>query len=713
MGGGLKKAAQAAVIGAAAACAALGFTLFSDAFSFLESPTWSWRVRFFAAPGAATDRIKIVLLDQKSLDWARAENGWSWPWPREVYGALTSFFKRCGAHAVVFDFAFSEPSRYQGDDEAFGAAIAEGPPFVTGFFLGRSTEQTERWPDFVTKRGFEIKGLARWLKAHPDVVFFEPRAAFPVPEIARRAAVLGNFSAAPGKEAVYRKVACFKGFDGKAVPVLGLAAYLAAPDVGAMPEIEIREGELSVAGRRIPIDSKGRTILRYRGPVSVYRLVSAAAVIQSELQIQDGLQPTIKDLESFKDSYVFFGPSAPGLYDLKSTPVADVFPGVGIHATILDNFLSGDFLAEAPFPWVAALTFLLTTASAWVMLLSRKAYQSTAVFCIFFLLPCVVGFAAYPAGYWWPIAAPTLGVLLSLVGGLSLNYATEGRRRRFIKRAFTHYLSPQVIETILQDPSRLELGGERRELSIFFSDLEKFSTISERMDPQELTLLLNDYLSDMTDIILEEGGTLDKYEGDAIIAFWNAPLEQRDHAARAVRAALRCQRKLSERRDDFLERTGAVLKMRIGLNTGPVVVGNMGSGKRFDYTILGDAANLASRLEGANKAFGTYFMASESTWLSAGDGFIGRELGLIRVVGRKTPVRVFEPLGFAGERAPDWLAAFEEGLRLVREAKWEEALSAFETCEGDPAAEAYARKCRELAGRPEAEWDGIWNLSEK
>ena len=192
-------------------------------------------------------------------------------------------------------------------------------------------------------------------------------------------------------------------------------------------------------------------------------------------------------------------------------------------------------------------------------------------------------------------------------------YTTEGRQKLFIKNAFKQYLSPAVIEELIQHPERLKLGGERRVLSIFFSDLEGFTGISEGLEPEELTALLNEYLSAMTDIIQEEGGTVDKYEGDAIIAFWNAPLLQPDHAERCVRAALRCQEKLAEMRPAFRERIGKDLRMRIGINSGPAVVGNMGSHTRFDYTMLGDAVNLAARLEGINKQFGTYTILSQAT----------------------------------------------------------------------------------------------------
>ena len=272
-----------------------------------------------------------------------------------------------------------------------------------------------------------------------------------------------------------------------------------------------------------------------------------------------------------------------------------------------------------------------------------------------------------PPVIWMPLAPKSrtdssipLAAAVSALGiGGMLNYIAEGRQKHFLKAAFRRYLSPTVVDQLIRHPERLRLGGERRELTIFFSDLQGFSSFSERLSPEDLTHLLNDYLTDMTDIILEEGGTLDKYEGDAIIAFWGAPIEQPDHAVRAVRAAVRCQRRLAERRDEWAQRYGAVLKMRVGINTGPVVVGNMGSNQRFDYTILGDAANLASRLEGANKALGTYLMISESAWTATGGAFPGRELGALRVVGRHTPVRVWEATGLPGDPPPPDAAPYE------------------------------------------------------
>jgi adenylate cyclase len=252
-------------------------------------------------------------------------------------------------------------------------------------------------------------------------------------------------------------------------------------------------------------------------------------------------------------------------------------------------------------------------------------------------------------------------------------------------------------------------------ISIFFSDLEGFTSISEGLEPEALTALLNEYLSAMTDIIYEEGGTVDKYEGDAIIAFWNAPLPFADHAARCVRSALRCQAKLAEMRPAIRERIGKELRMRIGMNSGPAVVGNLGSRTRFDYTMLGDAVNLAARLEGINKQFGTYTIISQATLDLAAGAFPVRELSRVAVVGRKEPVTIYEPMFPAEyEARRDDLAVFSGGLTKFYEGRFSEAERIFAGIEDrDRAASSYVEKCRALIAQAPPDWQGVWVITTK
>ncbi|HPF99261.1 MAG TPA: adenylate/guanylate cyclase domain-containing protein [Kiritimatiellia bacterium] len=707
----IKKLLKGMCVGLAAAGILLGLWL-AGRLDTLEYGTWSLRVRAFARPTIATPQIKVILLDQYSLDWGKSESSWSWPWPREVYGAVLDFLKRGGARSVAFDVLYTEPSVYlASDDEALGAGIGRGPPFVGAVFLGSKSGDAETWPEGLPSKAPVFQGLENWLASARTKDVVAPLAAFPIPEVATNVTLLGNVSDQPDEDGVFRRAAMFRVFDGTAVPSLGLAAWFAAAD-GEAAKVRIEKGWLWIGDTKVPIDDAGRAILHFVGKSGTHETFTAASVIQSELQLQSGEAPTV-DPKVFKDAYVLFGFSAPGLMDLRPTPVSKVYPGVEIHATMLDNLLTRLFLRDTPVVVVILATLLLSMLGGIAVTLSRKAWQSVVWFAVFLPVPAALGFFLYGRGYWWPVVVDELAVAVALVGAVVVNYATEGRQKAFIKNAFKFYVGPEVIEQMISDPSRLKLGGEKRELTLFFSDIEKFSSFSERLDPETLTGLLNDYLSEMGDVIKQEGGYLDKYIGDAIVAFWNAPLPQADHAARACRAAIRCQRRLDEKRPEFEARTGAVVKTRIGLNTGEVTVGNMGSRDRFNYTVLGDAANLASRLEGANKAFGTYLMISESTWKQAAGEVIGRELGQLRVVGRKSAVRVYQVMGLRGEPLPAVVEPFERGLALCYAGKWAEALAVFETLPDDAASRTYAGRCRALVKDPEGTWDGIWNLTEK
>ncbi|HYA40356.1 MAG TPA: adenylate/guanylate cyclase domain-containing protein, partial [Syntrophobacteraceae bacterium] len=651
-----RKLVEGILIGTAAAFAAL-ILWRMGALDRLEWGTWSWREQYFAGPGPATGSIKLVLLDQQSLNWGQKKNHLSWPWPREVYAPIIDFCTRHGATAVVFDVIYSEPSTYGvADDRMLADAISRAPSFVGSLCLHSEATFSTAWPSYLPDRPLlDLANIGPLITGRSEDEFAARSATFPIEEIASSASVLANVIEDPDADGVFRRVNLFRVFDGRIVPSLGFGAFGVhcanrSRESGSKPRSQPCSGRFEserfeVCGRSIPVDHEGKLILRFRGPSGVFKSYSAASVIQSEINVKAGGKDTL-DGASFKDAYVFFGFSAPGIADIRSTPLSNRSPGVEIHATLLDNLLAGDFLRDTPLGTVVLSTFLLALlAAVCVASLARRTWHSVLGIALFTPLPPLVGFAAYPLGLWWPVVAQEIAVTAALIGAIVLNYATEGRKRAFIKKAFRHYLSHEVIERILVDPSQLKLGGERKELSIFFSDIEGFSSISEKLDPESLTSFLNLVLSDMTDIILDEGGTLDKYEGDAIIAFWNAPLDQPDHAERACRAALRCQLKIRERQEDYGRMAGRPFLMRIGINTGPVVVGNMGSVRRFDYTVLGDAANLASRLEGTNKFFGTAIIVSGQTWQKTSGKFGGRLLGSIRVLGRTTPVEVFELRG--------------------------------------------------------------------
>lgn len=458
--------------------------------------------------------------------------------------------------------------------------------------------------------------------------------------MADRAAVLCNVNSPPTKDGIHRSINILTEFDGILIPSLGIGAYLAEENA---ENAIFRDRVLQIGSKKIPINKSGNTVLNYRGTATTYKNYSAAAVIQSEIRLKNGDSPTIKDPEAFRDKYVFFGFSAPGLMDLRATPMDSMNPGVGIHATVLDNFLSQGYQKPLPFYLSLLLSLVFSVSAGFFVSAINKPLPAGLVIVCFLIAPFGFGFAAYQKGFWLPVTWIETSVLLSIILVLINTYITQGRQKRFIKNAFSQYLSPQVIEQIIRHPEKLSLGGERRDMTVFFSDIRDVTSISERLEPEAVARFLNRYLSAMTDIILDEGGTIDKYEGDAIMAFWNAPLKIGDHAERGVRAAVRCQQKIKEQADLFKQLTGVPVSIGIGINTGPAVVGNMGSKKRFDYTAIGDAVNLASRLESANKQFGTGILISEATWQQLPATFRATKLGKIQVKGREEPVTVFEP----------------------------------------------------------------------
>ncbi|MDR3570335.1 MAG: adenylate/guanylate cyclase domain-containing protein [Syntrophobacteraceae bacterium] len=714
-----RRAVEGIAVGALAALASL-LAWHSGVLDRFEYATWSWRVHFLACGGPETKAVKLILLDQQSLDWGKKQIGVSWPWPREVYAPIIDFCTRNGAKAVIFDVLFSEPSPISVDDDRkLKEAIGRAPFFVASLCLHKEANFSRTWPASIPDRQLiDIVNLKRLMAVKSAGKFQRFSATFPIEEVAANAATLANVIAEPDADGIFRRLSLFGVLGANVVPSPGLAAFAAGHAAkGASPggrarsfsplTARLRLDRLDLCSMKVPLDREGKLILRFRGPPGAFKSYSAAAVIESEINSRSGAGELIKDAASFKGAYVFFGFSAPGLADLSPTPLG-ISPAVEIHATLLDNLLTGDFLRDLSPVWVIVSTSALAVLAALCLVsFANHPWQSVCWIALFSPLPVALGFATYLFGLWWPVVVQELAVTTALAGGIVLNYATEGRKKAFIKKAFRHYLSPAVIERILEDPSHLKLGGERKELSIFFSDLQGFSAISERLDPESLTRLLNRVLSDMTDIILGEGGTLDKYEGDAIIAFWNAPADQVDHAERAVRAALKCQEKIREQRQIYASMAGSPIRMRIGINTGPVVVGNMGSTKRFDYTVLGDAANLASRLEGANKFFGTNIMVSAKTWQKTSNRFSGRRLGFIRVVGRETPVEVFEP------GADNARSDFNRALAFCLEKKWKQALELLEASPDDPPSRLYANRCRALLKDPDSDWDAIWNLVNK
>ncbi len=661
----------------------------------LEWKSWDARLRLAADPRRADPDIVIFYIDQPSLDFY-AKQGVSWPWPRQMYSAAVDFLRVGKAKAVFFDLIFSESSVYGESDDAELAKSLTASGCVFLPYTLSASKQAEEVPAGTLDR------LALGPRPLPPGPPSFRSISLPIPVLLKASRGAGNVQFSPDGDSIFRRIPLVFSCQGRTLPALPLALAEFASGPQALD--------------RIPLDDTGQMVIRYHGPLGTYKSYSMAAVINSWARLEEGKAPQVPPSE-FAGKIVLIAGSAPGLMDLRPSPLNAKSPGTEIHAAALDNLLNHDFV-RFPAP---AVSFLVLLAFCLFTGIGASLLKRVAPLILFFLaclaLPAAAAVLSMIPGYWLKFVAPELGVVVSFIGAAIVNYNTEGKQRRFIKSVFRYYLSPDVIEQVLNDPSRLQLGGEKRDVTSFFSDVAGFTSLSEGLKPEELVNLLNSYLSEMTDIILSTGGTLDKYEGDAIIAFWNAPLDQPDHALRACRAALRCQAKLAGMRAGFEARYGRGLRARIGLNSGPAVVGNMGSGSRFDYTAMGDTINLASRLEGACKVYGVPVLVGEETFARAGEGIVFREIDTLRVVGKSRPVRVYEIVGEVGSVSDEKRAALEtfaRGLEAYKKRDWEGARRAFESLGDDPPAKLYAERCRELAaGPPPPDWDGVFTLSSK
>lgn len=599
----------------------------------LENKTWDWRVSHLQNPKQHDSNIKLILIDQDSLDWAETNFQLSWPWPREIYAKMVDYCYAQGAKAVVMDILFQERSFYGVEDDNILALALKKKQSAGAFVISNTQGDLDRWPQRL------LKPLYGTVDHQFPQQLRTSRASFPVDSIASSYALLGSVSSTPDRDGIIRKTYLLQSFDGRYVPTLALSACIAARDCG---EARFYKNKYYVGNNEILPTADSKAIIKFHGPSQTYETFNAASIIHNQLLIDDN--HTVPKRLNMKGSYVFIGVSAPGLMDLKSTPVENIFPGTEIHATILDNLLHHDFILEFPAYLIYPILFL----SIWCVFFGTRIFGSlllgVAVFSTFILLAVIGTTVAYYFHYWLPFVPFILGIIIAAFIAFSINYFYEGRQRRFIRNAFSRYISPQVIDQLIENPEKLKLGGTKETLTILFSDIEGFTTISTMMEPEQLAKFLNEYLGLVSDIILDSGGTIDKYEGDAIIAFWNAPLREERHAVLAVDAALKCIKTLENYASVFKIKYGVEVKTRFGIHTGEVVVGNLGTEKRFDYTFIGDAGNLASRLESANKFFGTYCMISEATFLQLEGSFSYRKIGNIKVIGRSESVTVYEPM---------------------------------------------------------------------
>jgi adenylate cyclase len=694
--------------------------------------------------------VVIAVIDEKSLDLEGR-----WPWPRAKIGDLVTSLSRDGAKVIGFDIGFLEPDensnlkllreteeelqrlglRSEGltaffkekglraDNDLFLAKAIQNaaPAVVLGYFfhMGEAASDYRMDPASITA---SLKRLNR--SKYPLIVYNDDIAepshfinAY-APEVNVEALTAatpysGYFNMRPDPDGAVRWMPLVIRCGEDIFPPLSvLCAWLYLD----RPQLMVRVASYGIEGLRlgdrpIPTDENGHLLISYLGPAKTFPHYSISDILRGKLPPG-----------TFKGKIVLIGATAIGIYDLRNTPFSPVYPGVEVHATVIDNILKGSFLSKPKWAKVYDLLATLILALISGLILSRLTALKGLLFAsgLFALHIAVTRWLFVHYGVLLNMVYPLLALTLTYTGLTVYRYVTEERERKKIKGAFSYYVSESVVNEMLKHPERLKLGGDKKDLTVLFSDIRGFTTISEGLSPEALVLLLNEYLTAMTDVVFEHDGTLDKYMGDALMAIYGAPLDQPDHAAKACLSALEMIERLKTLNQKWLKEGKKTLDIGIGINTGMMMVGNMGSDQRFDYTVMGDAVNLASRLEGANKNYKTHILISEFTYARVKDLFTCMEIDSVRVKGKTKPVKIFALFGQgkAPEALEKAIAHFQEGYRHYRERNWDKAARAFEKAKATDgtleAAGIYLRRTAELkANPPPPDWDGVFTMTVK
>lgn len=641
---------------------------------------------------------------------------------------MSDTLAKLGPEAVGFDIIFHRPS-IEKDDIAFADSIKNlGLAYLPMAFELTPEQKSFEWQNSVSHERLREEYLFHPVEKGPGQPLYAIRAFTQMDAFEEYAMGSGHINVEVDPDGVYRHMLMLVRVEDGYAPTLSLSMYL---DYMRIPpdKIVVEWGERIVIPAVeesflekdvvVPIDARGRAFvpLAATWEGSFTKVESHEVLLGYEDENKRGAL-----YSALEGRLVLVGDVSTGISDIGNTSLDTDAPLITLHVSMLNALLTNTFYKR----WDSGHVILVLIASGLILGLASLMRSSWVLYTSGLLILgglITLTWSEIQGFRFFPVASAG-GSVLVLGFGLTAGLEWAGKKERsFIRNAFAKYVPEKVVHQLLRNPELLRLGGEERVITALFSDLAGFTTISEKMSPSELVNLLNEYLTEMTGIVLDEGGIVDKYEGDAIMAEFGAPIHLPDHADRAVRAGIRMQRRLKELRRHWLEKGLPEMRCRVGINTGPMVVGNMGSGQVFDYTVIGDAVNLASRLEGANKRYNTYLMISENTLVQLTPGlFRTRLLDVIRVQGKTEPVRVYEVIGEAGESlAPDleaYITTYEKafGAYLVKD--FEQAKSGFESAltlrPEDPA-------CRDMLERIRAQdpnnlpedWDGSIALNTK
>jgi len=691
-------------------------------------------------PRGVDPRIVIVDIDERSL----YEQG-RWPWSRnKLAQMMDTLFDRYKISVLGFDVVFAEKDESSGlktlekmgkehlaNDSSFSAALEKIKPELNyDQLFANSIKGRKVVMGYYFNLGEGKKGGVGQLPVpvfpagsfDPTGVYFISAHAYGanLPVLQQAAFSGGHFNPAVDYDGISRRIGMLQEFDGALYESLSLAvarAYLGVDKVEAgfavsgVNDVYAGLEWLKVGDKSIPVDEHVRALIPFRGPQGSFPYVSATDVLNHKVD------PKILD-----GAIVLVGTTAPGLLDLRASPVGSVYAGVEMHANMVAGILDQN-IKQAPGYTIAAefmlllifgliLSFGLAVLSPlWATILATVSLGSVGALNLWLW---------QDVGMVLPIA--TIWMMMTSLYLLNMSYGffVESRGKRQLTGLFGQYVPPELVDEMAKDPTQISMEGVSREMTVLFSDARGFTTISEGLDPKELTQLMNEYLSPMTFVIQKHRGTIDKYMGDAIMAFWGAPLPDPDHARHALQAALGMIEELKVLQTAFVAKGWPPIKIGVGLNTGTMTVGNMGSSFRMAYTAMGDAVNLGSRLESITKQYGVYIIVSEFTRAKVPD-YVYRELDKIRVKGKDEPVTIFEPIGQEGTVDSATLATLEQyhqAAALYHAQKWDEAEAAFTALhEADPDRylyKVYLERIAEFRANPPGEdWDGVYTFKIK
>jgi len=666
----------------------------------------------------AGGNVVIAAIDDKSLEAIGR-----WTWSRSVIAKLVTRLRQGGAKAVAIDLLFADPESDPEKQkirelitEYTRLGLLETKPENQAFFskmveIAEETDHDTILAEAIRNAKNIILPMVFVLSEPIPAEIPEP--ILPISELAKAASRIGFVNVLPDPDgAVRRGLGMIKKDEDiyLSFSIRAVQKYLKIKhnNIVISPGKEIRLNDYSV-----PINDKGIFYINYYGADGVIPSYSCAELLNGAIS---------PDL--FKDKIVFVGSAATGLGDHWANPFTPSFSGVETHATIADNLLTGRFLQRPGWTKYADAFILALMGIVLTMLLSKIRMRYFAPvsfgFILLFILTNQIIFNHYRLILLW--VYPILNMVLIALGIFVHRYLTEGHEKRLLKQAFQRYLNPSVVDRIIENPDSLKLGGEKKELTVLFSDIRGFTAISESLAPESLMRFMNQYLTAMTDIVMNHEGTLDKYIGDAVMAIYGAPQEQKDHAIRACSSAIRMFEILYEKRDVWKKEGLPPIWVGIGINTGTMVVGNMGSAKRFNYTVMGDHVNLASRLEGLTKFYGVKIIVSEFTQEMAKERFIFRELDIVRVKGKQKPVKIFELQGkdYYTHGNYAFIPIFHDGLDAYRKGEWDKAIHFFEECleikHQDQPALIYIERCNAMKNsdsHSSSDWDCVYEYFEK